>query len=101
MKGAKAAVDFQVGTLYLEIRIEHSRSLKDKRTVLRSLKDRLKHRHNVSVAEVGFHDSLRDSVVVLAAVAASRSGTRRILESAYEQALRILGRSLYRADFDV
>ncbi len=94
-------MDFQVGTLYLEIRIEHSRSLKDKRMVLRSLKDRLKRRHNVSVAEVAFQDSLRDAVVVVAAVAASRSGARRILESAYEEAVQILDRSLYRADLDV
>ncbi len=41
-----------VATLTLEIRIEAAQSLKDKRQVLRSLKDRLRASFNVSVAEL-------------------------------------------------
>ena len=93
-------MEYHVGTLALHIRIEHSRSLKDKRKLLRSLKDRLKRRHNVSVAEVAHHNSWQDSLVVVAAVASSSSGTRRILETVHEKAILILGRSLVYADLD-
>ncbi len=41
-----------VGVLQAELRIEWARSLKDKRSVARSLKDRLHREHQVSVAEV-------------------------------------------------
>ena len=42
-----------VGILQLELTIDGSHSLKDKRRVVRSLKDRLHREHQVSVAEVG------------------------------------------------
>ncbi len=41
-----------IAFLTLEIRIEAAKSLKDKRQVLRSLKDRLRNSFNVSVAEL-------------------------------------------------
>ncbi len=41
-----------VGLLTLELGIEHAQSLKDRRQVVRSLKDRLRHGFNVSVAEM-------------------------------------------------
>jgi uncharacterized protein YlxP (DUF503 family) len=44
-----------VGLLTIEIHIPGARSLKDKRMVLRSVKDRIK-KFNVAVAEVEFHD---------------------------------------------
>jgi uncharacterized protein len=41
-----------IGILTLEIHLPQSRSLKDKRQVLRSVKERLRSRHNVSVLEL-------------------------------------------------
>src|SRR5438270_7515994 len=41
-----------VATLTLELRIEHAQSLKDRRQVVRSIKDKLRHSFNVSVAEL-------------------------------------------------
>ena len=41
-----------VAQLTLELRIEHAQSLKDRRQVVRSLKDQLKQGFNVSVAEM-------------------------------------------------
>ena len=41
-----------VATLTLELSIEHAQSLKDRRQVVRSLKDKLRHGFNVSVAEL-------------------------------------------------
>lgn len=39
-----------------ELRLPGCRSLKEKRSVIRSLKDRLRHRFKVSVAETGCQD---------------------------------------------
>lgn len=43
-------------------------SLKDKRRVVKSLKDRIAHRHNISVAEVGALDEHRRSILGFAMV---------------------------------
>ncbi len=45
-----------IGLLQLDLRIPGSRSLKDKRRVIKSLKDVMRSRYNCSVAEVDFHD---------------------------------------------
>jgi hypothetical protein len=41
-----------LATLTLELAIEHAQSLKDRRQVVRSLKDKLRHGFNISVAEL-------------------------------------------------
>jgi uncharacterized protein len=41
-----------VATLTLELGIEHAQSLKDRRQAVRSLKDKLRHSFNISVAEL-------------------------------------------------
>lgn len=44
-----------IGLLSVELHLASSRSLKDKRAVIRRLKDRLKN-HNIATAEVAHHD---------------------------------------------
>ena len=46
----------EVGILQFTLRIRGSRSLKTKRKVVRSIKDRLRARHNVAVAEIDDQD---------------------------------------------
>ena len=58
-----------IGVLQLEIGIGDAMSLKDKRRVVKSLKDRIAHGHNVSIAEVGALDEHRRSILGLAMVA--------------------------------
>ena len=41
-----------IGVLQFSMAIPHAESLKDKRSVVRSLKDRMRRAHNVSIAEV-------------------------------------------------
>jgi len=41
-----------VAKLTLEIEIPHSQSLKDRRQVIRSMKDKLRHSFNLSIAEL-------------------------------------------------
>jgi uncharacterized protein len=58
-----------VGVLQLELSIGDAMSLKDKRRVVKSLKDRIAHGHNVSIAEVGALDEHRRSILGIAMVA--------------------------------
>ena len=61
-----------IGLLTATITIPESRSLKDKRAVLRSLKDRILNHHNVSVAEVGRQDVWQASDLAFVTVAAEK-----------------------------
>jgi uncharacterized protein YlxP (DUF503 family) len=58
-----------VGVLQLELSIGDAMSLKDKRRVVKSLKDRIAHGHNVSIAEVGALDLHRTAILGIAMVA--------------------------------
>ncbi len=57
-----------IGVLQLELAVGDAMSLKDKRRVVKSLKDRLAHAHNVSVAEVGALDEHRRAILGIAMV---------------------------------
>jgi uncharacterized protein YlxP (DUF503 family) len=58
-----------VGTLHVRLRIREARSFKDKRQVVKSIKDRLRNRFNVSVAEVDALDKHQLAVLGFAMVA--------------------------------
>ena len=66
------------GVLQVEISIPDAMSLKDKRQVVKSLKDRIAHGHNVSIAEVGALDEHRRSIIGMAMV----SNDKRYVEGA-------------------
>ncbi len=57
-----------VGVLQIELFIPESNSLKSKRYALRSIKDRLKNRYNVSVAEIDNADKWQRASLGIAAV---------------------------------
>ena len=59
-----------IGLVQASISIPQSQSLKDKRMVLRSLKDRILNKMNVSVAEVGQQDTWKLSELAFVTVAA-------------------------------
>lgn len=63
-----------LGILQFELFIHDSESLKDKRRVVKSVKDRLHREHMVSVAEVAALDKLNVAVMALACV--GRDGAR-------------------------
>jgi uncharacterized protein len=67
-----------IGVLQIEISIPDAMSLKDKRQVVKSLKDRIAHGHNVSIAEVGALDEHRRSIIGMAMV----SNDKRYVEGA-------------------
>lgn len=63
-----------LGVLQFELIIHDATSIKDKRRVVNSLKDRLHREHQVSVAEVGNPDSMASAILAVAVVA--RDGAR-------------------------
>jgi uncharacterized protein YlxP (DUF503 family) len=70
-----------IGVVTATISIPEARSLKDKRSVLRSLKDRFINRMNVSVAEVGLQDVWKSAEMAFVTVAAeSEVAQKRIAE---------------------
>ena len=48
-----------LGVLHLDVMVNDAVSLKDKRRVIKSFRDRTRARHNVSVAEVDAQNSIR------------------------------------------
>jgi hypothetical protein len=83
-----------IGVLTLELRLEHSHSLKEKRHVLESLKDRLRRKFNVAVAEIDHHDLWQRSVVAAVTVSRDRVFAEKVLRAAEEEASGMLGEGL-------
>jgi uncharacterized protein YlxP (DUF503 family) len=83
-----------IGVLTLEIYVEHSHSLKDKRQVIKSLKDRLRERFNVSVAEIDHLDSWQASVIAAVAIANDRVHVEKVLSAVEGHAANLLGGAL-------
>lgn len=71
-----------VGLCTVELFIPDSHSLKAKRQVLHSLKDRLRDKFNVSVAEVSDHELWQKAVLGIACVANERTYVNQVLDQA-------------------
>ncbi|OQW57778.1 MAG: hypothetical protein BVN28_12515 [Nitrospira sp. ST-bin4] len=71
-----------VGLCTVELFISESQSLKDKRQVLHSLKDRLHGKFNLSVAEVDGQDLWQKAVLGMACVANDGGYVNQVLEQA-------------------
>ena len=73
-----------VGTLSVRLLIRESRTLKDKRQVVRSLLDKLRSNFNVSAAEVGHLDDVRTIEIGIAAVGPEAALVRGALQKIQE-----------------
>lgn len=83
-----------VGVLQLELYVPDAMSLKDKRRAIKSLKDRLAGRHNVSIAEVDALDEHRRSLVAVAMVSNDRRFTESCLSKIVDEVRSIRSVSL-------
>lgn len=83
-----------IGVITLEMRLADSHSLKDKRHVVRSLKDRLRKRYNVSVAEIAYQELWQRALLAAVTVASSRAVAEQTLESVEHEAAAALGPAL-------
>ena len=83
-----------VGVLTLELRLEGAHSLKDKRNVVQSLKNRLRHKFNVAVAEIDPQDLWQRATVAAVTVSSSHIFAEKVLRSVEEEAAALLGSEL-------
>ena len=78
-----------IGFLTLELRIEHAQSLKDKRQVVRSLKDKLRAHFNVATAELNPSNLWNSATIGVVSVSDSRDYLDGLMKNAERAALRI------------
>jgi len=78
-----------VAHLTLEIRIERAQSLKDRRQVVRSLKDQLRQRFNASVAEMDEATLWNSATLGMVAISRSREYLHGMMEEIDAEARRI------------
>ena len=83
-----------IAKLTLELSIPHAQSIKDRRQVLRSLKDKLRHGFNVSVAELDDANLWNRATLGFAAISGSTdylTGQMKELDDAIHRLTNTLG----------
>jgi uncharacterized protein len=76
-------------SLTLELRIEHAQSLKDRRQVVRSLKEKLRHGFNISVAELDEAVTWQSATIGVTAISSSRDYLFGLMRQVENAAVRI------------
>ena len=79
-----------IAVLTLELRIEGAQSLKDKRQVVRSLKDKLRQSFNVSVAELEETNLWQRATIGVVSISSSRDYLSGLMQHVERAASRIL-----------
>lgn len=89
-----------VGVLTLEIQLPYAHSLKEKRVVLQKMRDRLRSRFNVAVAELDHQDVWQQATLGVVSI----SSSQKLLESVFRQVLaeaeKILGQEVASHNLD-
>lgn len=80
-----------IGVLTLELSLPDAHSLKDKRQTVKSLKDRLRGRFNVAVAEIGYQDLWQRSLISAVTVSSDHGRAEQVLQSVERDAASVLG----------
>jgi uncharacterized protein YlxP (DUF503 family) len=89
-----------IGLLTLEIHISEAQSLKDKRQVLRSLKDRLRAHFNVAVAELEHQELWQRSKIGVVSISGDGKHLEESLAAVAAESERMLGRDLVSQEID-
>lgn len=71
-----------IGVVTWELEVYAAQSLKEKRSVVKSLVERLRQRHNLSVAETGHQDLWQRAEITACAVASARKPVEQMLAAA-------------------
>lgn len=73
-----------VGVLVIEIMVYSSNSLKEKRFVLNSVRDRVKKKFNISFAELGYQDKWQRAQIGISTISNEFSHTEQSLHKVFE-----------------
>lgn len=90
-----------VGILQVELIVHDAMTLKDKRQVIRSIKDRIANEFSVSIAEVDAHDLHRKAVLGIALVGNGTAFVRESLDKVVERLNRFHGASVVDTQIDI
>ena len=80
-----------IGVITFELRLEDSHSLKDKRHYVKSLKDRLRGKFNVAVAEIDYQDLWQRSLISAVTVSGDHAHAEQVLQLVEREAAHLLG----------
>ena len=78
-----------IAHLTLELRIEGSHSLKDKRQVMRSVKDRLRNSFNIAIAEVEATDLWQRATLGVVSISDSRDYLEGLMRNVEREAVKL------------
>jgi uncharacterized protein YlxP (DUF503 family) len=90
-----------IALLTLEIHIPHAQSLKDKRMVLRRLKDRLRSKFNVAVSEVDHQELWQRAQLSVVTVGPDEGFLQKVLQEAAEEAERVAPECMIRSNIEI
>lgn len=79
-----------VGLVTLELHLSQARSLKDKRQVLERVKNRLRARFNVAVAELDHQDLWQRATLGIVSVSNDQAHLAQVLEAVASESERLL-----------
>jgi uncharacterized protein len=89
-----------VGVLTLEIQLPYAHSLKDKRSVVQSLRNRLRARFNVAIAELDHQDVWQRATLGVTSISNSQPLLESLLQQVLEESERILGQEVANYSLD-
>ncbi len=90
-----------IGLLTLELRLPYAQSLKEKRMVVLRVKDRLRDKFNVAVAELDHQDVWQRALLGVVSISSSEQNLRQVLEGALRESERVLGGDLVNSTLEV
>ena len=78
-----------VAKLTLELSIPHAQSIKDRRQIVRSLKDKLRHSFNISIAEIEETNLWQRATIGAVSISSSRDYLEGLMRNVEQAAERI------------
>ena len=90
-----------IGLLTLELHLPYAHSLKEKRVVVQRVKDRLRGKFNVAVAELDHQEVWQRALLGVVSISSSQRNLRQVLEGAQRESERVLGPDLVNSTIEL
>jgi hypothetical protein len=90
-----------IGICHIELMIRENHSLKEKRRIVKQIVDRVKHRFNVSIAEVGSNDLWQSAELGLCMVSNDRRFTNQALDKIVDFIESITSAEVIKSDLEI
>jgi hypothetical protein len=90
-----------IALLTLDIHIPHAQSLKDKRMVIRRIKDRLQSKFNVAVSETDHQELWQRTQISVATVGPDEGFLQKVLQESAEEAERVAPECMIQSNIEI